>query len=396
MRRGRIFFLLALIIVVALALVYMGITKGWFGSKNAAISQSNETLPTPTPISMTKVVVVTQRVKRGDILTADKLGVVDYQSGYTFPNMFSDITQVEGKLARYTLEPYTILTTSLVTDSPITEYGSADALFISPGMVAVSIPITRLSSVSYAPERGDHVNVIVSILFVDLDPTWQTILPNWTGNVIAPAGGGIDAGAGIIGKGVLDTLMAQPYRGTSAQGRPETGTWVDPVTGQTVNQNFYILPSENQRPRLVSQTLIRNAIVLQMGNFMTPAEKAALEATPLPPTPTQAPGTEQTQAAPAATPTPVPAPPDVITLIVSPQDAVTLNYLIYGGAQLTLALRNPNDADVNSTEAVTLNYLLDQYNIPIPVKLPYGIQPPVNVLQPPSLPNDVSTPVPQP
>jgi pilus assembly protein CpaB len=85
----------------------------------------------------------------------------------------------------------------------------------------------------------------------------------------------------------------------------------------------------------------------------------------------------------------------VITLIVSPQDAVTLNYLIYGGAQLTLVLRNPRDADVNATEAVTLSYLLDQYNIPIPVKLPYGFQPAVTSLAPPSLQND-TTPTPQP
>jgi pilus assembly protein CpaB len=85
----------------------------------------------------------------------------------------------------------------------------------------------------------------------------------------------------------------------------------------------------------------------------------------------------------------------VITLIVSPQDAVTLNYLIYSGAQLTLALRNPNDAQADGTEAVTLSYLLDQYNIPIPVKLPYGSQPAVTALVPPVLSND-STATPEP
>jgi pilus assembly protein CpaB len=85
----------------------------------------------------------------------------------------------------------------------------------------------------------------------------------------------------------------------------------------------------------------------------------------------------------------------VITLIVSPQDAVTLNYLIYGGAELTLVLRNPKDTETNGTEAVTLTYLLDQYNIPIPVKLPYGFEPAVEALVPPALPND-STPTPQP
>jgi len=222
---------------------------------------------------------------------------------------------------------------------------------------------------------------------VDLDPAWQTILPNWTGNVIGPGSGGIIENGSEIADTTI-TLLAQPYRGSSQQGRPEN----DPLLTQT----FYILPSEQQRPRLVSQTLIQNVRVLQMGNFLTPVEKAALEATIPAPTATPEPGTEQTpQEQAEATPTPMPAPPDVITLIVSPQDAVTLNYLIYGGAQLTLVLRNPRDADLATTEAVTLSYLLDQYNIPIPVKLPYGFQPAVTALIPPSLPND-STPTPQP
>lgn len=378
MRRGRIFFLLALIIVIGFALVYFIYSKGLIFPQAEGTSEAiNEALFTATPIATTKVVVVTQRVQRGEIITADKLDMVDYQSDLVLPIMFTDINQVAGKMARYTMDPYTVVTSALVTGSPITEQGSDDALFISPGMVAVSIPITRLSSVSYAPQRGDHVNVIVTMLFVDLDPAWQTILPNWTGNVIGPGGGVTNDG----------TLFALPIRGASEQGRPET----DPL----VNQTFYILPSEQQRPRLVSQTLIQNVIVLQMGNFLTPAEKAALEATQPAPTATPVPGEEQPQQQAAATPTPMPAPPDVITLIVSPQDAVTLNYLIYGGAQLTLVLRNPRDADVPATEAVTLSYLLDQYNIPIPVKLPYGFQPAVTALVPPSLPND-NKPTPQP
>ncbi len=387
MRRGRIFILLAIIIVVGLALVYFIYSKGLIFPQGEGTNEAgNEALFTPTPIATTKVVVVTQRVQRGEIITADKLDMVDYQSDLVLPIMFTDVNQVVGKMARYTMDPYTVVTSALVTGSPITEQGSDDALFISPGMVAVSIPITRLSSVSYAPQRGDHVNVIVTMLFVDLDPAWQTKLPNWTGNVIGPGGGGVVEGGSTTAKDAIDTLLAQPFRGASEQGRPEN----DPL----MNQTFYILPSESQRPRLVSQTLIQNVIVLQMGNFLTPAEKAALEATQPAPTATPEPGAEQPQQA-GATPAPQPAPPDVITLIVSPQDAVTLNYLIYGGAQLTLVLRNPQDTDVPATEAVTLSYLLDQYNIPIPVKLPYGFEPAVTALVPPSLPND-TTPTPQP
>jgi pilus assembly protein CpaB len=387
MRRGRIFFLLALIVVIIIALVYLVYSKGLLFPQAASTETPNEALYTPTPVPTSKVVVVTQLVQRGDVITADKLDVVDYQSDLVLPIMYTDVNQVVGKMARYTMDPYTVVTSALVTESPITELGSDDALFITPGMVAVSIPITRLSSVSYAPERGDHVNVIVTMLFVDLDPAWQTILPNFTGNVIGPGGGGILEGGGQTPKDTIDTLLAQPFRGTSEQGRAET----DAVT----NQTFYLLPSEPQRPRLVSQTLIQDVIVLQMGNFLTPAEKAALIATQPAPTATPEPGAAPAQPQNAPTPTPAPAPPDVITLIVSPQDAVTLNYLIYGGAQLTLVLRNPNDAETNGTEAVTLSYLLDQYNIPIPVKLPYGFQPAVTELVAPLLGNE-NTPTPLP
>jgi Flp pilus assembly protein CpaB len=385
MRRGRIFILLALIIVIGFALVYFVYSKGLIFSQPEEASQATEALYTPTPVLTTKVVAVTQRVERGDIITADKLELVDYQSDLVLPIMFTEISQVDGKMARYTMDPYTVVTSALVTDSPITEQGSDDALFISPGLVAVSIPITRLSSVSYAPERGDHVNLIATLLFVDMDPTWQTILPNWTGNVIGPAGGSVSAGGGLNDRAAADTLFAQPFRGASEQGRAEN----DPL----MNQTLYVLPSEAQRPRMVSQTLIQNVIVLQMGNFLTPAQKAEAEATQPAPTATPEPGTEQNQPESAPTPTPIPAPPDVITLIVSPQDAVTLNYLVYSGAQLTLVLRNPRDTDATTTEAVTLSYLLDQYNIPIPVKLPYGMQPPVTALAPKALPND-ATPTP--
>jgi Flp pilus assembly protein CpaB len=379
MRRGRIFFLLALIIVIGFALVYFVYSKGLIFPQSEGTNANNATVSTATPVATTKVVVVTQKVERGEVLTADKLDLVEYQADLVLPIMFTDVNQVVGKMARYTLDPYTVVTSAVVTESPIpiTEMGSDDALSISPGMVAVSIPITRLSSVSYAPQKGDHVNVIVTMLFVDLDPAWQTILPNWTGNVIGPGGGAANDGS----------LFALPVRGGSEQGRTET----DPL----VNQTFYILPSEAQRPRLVSQTLIQNVIVLHMGTFLTPDEIAAKEATQPAASPTPEPGGQQAPAQNAPTPTPLPAPPDVITLIVSPQDAVTLNYLIYGGAQLTLVLRNPRDVDVNATNAVTLSYLLDQYNIPIPVKLPYGFQPAVTALVPPSLPND-KTPTPRP
>jgi len=76
-----------------------------------------------------------------------------------------------GRQARVDMEANMLLTSSMVVDSPdqLSTTGSLAALSIPRGMVAISIPINRLSSVSFAPRPGDHVNVIATLLMVDLD-----------------------------------------------------------------------------------------------------------------------------------------------------------------------------------------------------------------------------------
>ncbi len=46
-----------------------------------------------------------------------------------------------------------------------------------------------------------------------------------------------------------------------------------------------------------------------------------------------------------------------------------------------MVLRAPGDDQRIITEAGTLQFLLDQYNIPLPAKLPYGIEPRIDFLQ---------------
>ena len=86
-----------------------------------------------------------------------------------------------------------------------------------------------------------------------------------------------------------------------------------------------------------------------------------------------------------------PTAPDIVTLIVSPQDSITLSYLVYSGAKITLTLRNALDDTRVATEAATLQFLLSQYNIPVPAKLPYAMQPRIDDLSSTFLPNDVVT-----
>ncbi len=87
--------------------------------------------------------------------------------------------------------------------------------------------------------------------------------------------------------------------------------------------------------------------------------------------------------------------PDIITLIVTPQDALALNWAMRVGAPLTFTLRAPNDSEVTETTSVTLQYLIDNYSVTIPTKLPYQLEPRVDEIVEPRLSNDQPAPQPQ-
>jgi pilus assembly protein CpaB len=396
MRKGRIFFIIALILILGLAAVAVV----YFRGLQPATDEVAESPETPV-VDMVEVVVVTQYVPRGSMLNETLLGMLEIPRTMLIEGYFTDLTQVVGRQARLDLDANMLLTSSMVVDSPdqLSATGSVAALSIPKGLVAVSIPINRLSSVSYAPQAGDHVNVIATMLLVDLDTDFQSVTPNRNAAVLG-AGPGVVVGAETADDVSIDantdmtkvtgqTVGAGP---TSVIGR----TSIDPLLEQTL----YVVPSEAQRPRLVSQTLLQDAIVLGVGDFALKEEPKAPVAEPTVEPPPDEEGTttqddfsdEYSQ---LEIDQPEPKMPDLITLVVNPQDAVTLNYLIYTGSQLTLALRPSGDETRMQTEATTMDFLLEHYNIPVPVKLPFGIEPRVDELLAPELANDVQpTPVP--
>lgn len=363
MRRGRIFIFLALILILILVAVFLFTSGLLFPQSPGEVVV--EATPIP-PEPMVEVVIVTQRVNRGQRLDESVLGLVPYRQADFREDMYTNISQPIGQRAKVDLEPGFILSRNMLTASAteLSATGSDAALLIPPGKVAVSVPIDRISSVSYAPQRGDHVNVIVTLLFLEVDQEFQSRLPNLSAQVLGPR--------------VTEEETNLAAQAVGGEGNPPIGRGVeDPVLGQT----FYALPSESQRPRLVSQTLLQDVVVLQVGEFPR-VETTSVTTTPADPT---VPEAQPVPAQPETTPTTPPPAPTEMTLIVSPQDAITLNYLLFNhGARLTFALRGADDASIVQTEAVTLQFLLDQYNIPIPVKLPYAIEPRVDTLPGPS------------
>jgi pilus assembly protein CpaB len=364
MRRGRIFIYLALILIIGVVVAYFYLqSKGLVGPASSA---------TPIPeVRMVEIITAGQNILPGTQITEEMLSSLTLPEDRVVVDLFTSKADVAGQFAKYPLAQGVPITSSMVTPTTGNIYlpGSSWAGMIPQGMTAIAIPITRLSSAGFAIQDGDYVDIIVSLLLVDVDSSYQSALPNYTAIV---------TGAGYLPE-QLPVLTAGIISG--GQGAGQGRTELD----ATLNEALYIVPSELQRPRMVTQMILRNVQILHVGTFPLPGEAV---------TTTQAtPGQSET----GATATPQPGQqvaatvvrPDMVTLMVTPQDAVTLKYLLDINASITLTLRNPNDqATGTETEAATLQYLLSQYNIPVPAKLPYAVEPRTDAITPPVLPND--------
>ena len=363
-RRGLTFILLALLLILILGVVVFLMRDQLFPNSQAQV------LATPTPDQeMKQIVIMAQPVTRGTILNEAVLVSIQYPKSQMVENLFiTDMQSVIGKRARYDLMQGTPLTSSLITDQPI---GSFAAQQVPKGMVSISIPINKLAPGSYdslALQPGDHVNIIGSVSLVDIDLEFQSKLPNSVGVVTPPQiGVGADQSPSTI------TLGVNP----STKGRAEQ----DP----SLNQPIYLIPSEPQRPRLVSQTVIQDAIILWVGEL----NEASKQQSPI--------SGQTTQQTPTAVPTPISAQPTItpapsfITMVVTPQDAITLNYLLLSDSKLILALRSAGDDEKIMTEPVTLQFIMEQYRIPYPSKLPFGLAP---IISPGTIQN-TPAPIPQ-
>ena len=370
MRRGRIFIYLALILIVGLGAAYFYLRKS--GSLGGVVAPPTQSFP------QVSIVVAGQNIPRGKLINEGDINTINIPENQLVAGEFTDINLVIGQYAKYPLDQGMIITQPVLASSAgsLSDAGSTWSALISPGMTAVTIPISRLSAVGYGIRDGDHINLIGSMLLVDVDANYQSITPNLTAGLLASNSDTFFDGTGL--QKILDTynLAAQSVSGLtmSPQGRVE----LDP----NFQEPLYIIPSERQRPRLVTQMILQNVLVLHVGTFLLPGEIEVdlnKDQMPLP----EGDGTTA----------PIIQRPDIITLVVTPQEAVTLTYLINSGVQMTMTLRGPSE-DVSrvETEAATLQYLLSQYRIPVPAKLPYALDPRLDEVVPPLLPNDIITP----
>jgi pilus assembly protein CpaB len=370
MRRGRTLILVAAILLLAVVAAWLLL------GRHAGATSGN---PTPVALDRENVVIAGQDISRGAVIPANAVILAPFPADSVVETMITgDVNQVVGKYARMDIARGMPITTGMITTEAgnLLGTGSEASAAIPPGMTAIAVPMNRLSGVAYALRDGDSVDVIGTMLMVDLDEDYQSILPNSSmillGNNGAPLTGYACQEVKASDKG-LECINPEPPPFTRVDTEETTGT------------QLAIKPTESQRPRLVTQRLVENAMVLHVGSFTIPGAE----------TETGLGSSSAAAGAPPTTPQAVTVKaPDIVTLIVTPQDALTINWAIKSGVDLVFTLRGPKDDTTTETTSVTLKYLMDNYNITLPSKLPYGLEPRLTTPIKPVLPNDQVVPTP--
>ena len=372
MRRGRILIVVALILILCVVAAYF-VTRGIGPGTGTA----DETQQAP---DVAFIVIAAQDIPRGAEIVPDAVVSAPFPADSVVETMLTDPAQAVGFRARMDIARGLPVTENMLTKTPgdVLGSGSEASIAIPRGQTAIAVPISRLSSVAYALRAGDNVDVLATFLIIDLDQDFQTRLPNDTLIMLGTQGENLTA--------FVCNDLKQGERG------PECLNPVPPpfgklVTEETSEQPLYAKPSEEQRPRIVTQRLIDYATVLHLGTFALEQEE---ELSSLPVATDQ--GTAPPAQGQAAAPVTTIVRPDIVTLIVSPQDALALNWAIKAGVDLVLTLRAPGDTSADETTSVTLQFLLDNYDITVPIRLPIGLEPRLDQIIEPVLPND--TPVP--
>jgi Flp pilus assembly protein CpaB len=238
--------------------------------------------------------------------------------------------EVVGKIARTDILRGQPMLESLIATDPesLAAQGGDASLFIPAGKVAMAYPINKLTSVGYAIGAGDHVDVVVSFSIVEVDQEGQfPVIP--------------------FNRDLVDDLIAA---GLEPQ--------------EAVARVLAKLDSVGVRPRLLSQLTLQNIEVLHVGEWPL---GGLLPKT----TPTLSPDQQVAQAqAAAGTPTGTPPRPDMIIMLVDQQQALILQWLQQeGNIALNLVLRGAGDNAPVSTETVSYQYILTNFNITIPPKV---------------------------
>ena len=334
MRRRRTFLIIFAVLVIVLiggvaALLVMNQTGP---GPEPSPEGEQDLVPTPIPTpEMESVVVVVQPVRRGERIPPDAVEIRKWEVDRLPDDPVTALEDVVGGYATIDLTPPQPLSASKV--KTVVLEGSDISLAIPPGKVGYSFPVRLVSAVANGITPGDRVDVLISWTIVEVDQDLQIKLP------VALIGG------------------------------------EDCLSG--------CQPTGEQRPGLVSQYTVQNALVLGVGLFGGDAVGVEIigvgepEEQPVVPLVDQ--GGEGDVPAETVPPPGANIPPlsqiTVVTLAVDPQYALVLKWAVESSSSLDLVLRSAADiADFSQPEAVTLEYMINRYQISLPPRLPHALE----------------------
>ncbi len=368
MNRTRMLLLLLILVVIVVLVVVVVLpqiqennappppatdTAQTTGNTTTTQTDVEPTFIPPTAEPRVELVIAVQQLARGQVIPPNAVSLADWPASAAPAGAITNLEDVVGQIARTDIFREQPILSNMVVASltDLARVGSDAAAVLPNGLVAVAVPIDRLTSVGYAVQDGDRVDLIISLLYVDVDEEFQSRIPSEiTLFTIEPESNALS--------------LEEPI-----QGRPDSSAAFSPA-------RVIVGPSEQQRPRLVTQMTIQDALVVHVGTFPLDGRYIGV-----PPTPTPVPAETTGQEEGTPVPTPTPARPDIITLAVTPQEAVVITWYVEARVPVTLALRSATDTSRLPTDDVTLEYIMGTYGIALPPKLPYSIEPAVRSIR---------------
>lgn len=324
-------------------------------------------------VRFVEVVVSNNTIPRGFQLTEAELEYEMRLVDQISPNMITDMDDAIGKFTRKGIfQGETITIDALVDD--LRSVGQSDygpSSLIPQGFVAMSVPYTRTSGVGGGIAAGDSVDILISFLLSPVDEEFQTKLHN---NAILYINEEVET-ENEDGS-ITVTTRRVPFL-ISPQGRYE-----ELPTGDLAN----VAPSEESARGQHVAFVIQNARVIEVGQWIPPVP-------PLLPTPTLSPEQEEEFAETGQDPNAAevslselaslvndqianlkdPLQADSILIALPPQQQVFLKYAVETNSSIDFALRGSADGQLYAIDNVSLDYVLERFNIEIPPNFTYVV-----------------------
>jgi pilus assembly protein CpaB len=181
MRRGRILILLGLILAGGTALAVFVLLRG--------------AQQPPDQVERVEVVIAKQPIAEDEAVEG-KVELRPMPKDSVPEGAIRSLDSVVGLLAAGPIPQGTILHPDLlISPLELAQEGQLGKI-VEEGLVAVAFPINELSSVSYGIQPGDHVDVLMTFFFIELDqdlqakaPACPPLCPGAEGQMVVEAGG---------------------------------------------------------------------------------------------------------------------------------------------------------------------------------------------------------------